>query len=121
MGHGTAITKSVLQCNVGNRSPVYLCSLYPGNTESLQLNLELEEDGNVILSVLGPRSIHLCGYYLARGRYGNTMDESYPYIFDELYFFCAPFFLFVIMVYLLVPACILYTLKLFRKGETWRI
>ncbi|KEH29262.1 FKBP-type peptidyl-prolyl cis-trans isomerase [Medicago truncatula] len=79
LGHGTAITKSVLQCNVGNRSPVYLCSLYPGNTESLQLNLELEEDGNVILSVLGPRSIHLCGYYLARGRYGNTMDESESY------------------------------------------
>jgi len=119
LGIGTAITKSTLQCNVGNRSPVFLCSLYPGQTESLQLNLELEEDGNVILSVLGPRSIHLCGYYLARGRYGNTMDESYPYIFYELYFFHAPFF--VIMVYLLVPECIFYTLKLFRKMETWCI
>ncbi|XP_045830000.1 peptidyl-prolyl cis-trans isomerase FKBP43-like isoform X9 [Trifolium pratense] len=81
LGHGTAITKSTLQCNVGNKSPVYLCSLYPGagNTESLQLNLELEEDCNVIFSVIGPRSIHLCGYYLARGRYNNTLDESESY------------------------------------------
>jgi hypothetical protein len=121
LGHGTAITKSTLQCNVGNRSPVYLCSLYPGQTESLQLNLELEEDGNVILSVLGPRSIHLCGYYLSRGRYGNTMDDSYPYIFDKLYFFRAPFFFWLLWFILLVPACIFYTLKSFRKMETWCI
>ncbi|WJX29422.1 peptidylprolyl isomerase [Trifolium repens] len=79
LGLGTAITKSTLQCNVGNKSPVYLCSLYPGKTESLQLNLELEEDGNVIFSVIGPRSIHLCGYYLAHGRYTNTLDESESY------------------------------------------
>lgn len=78
LGLGSAITKSTLQCNVGNKSPIYLCSLYPGKTESLQLNLELEEDGKVVLSVIGPRSIHLCGYYLARGRYSNTIDESYP-------------------------------------------
>ncbi|XP_004506405.1 peptidyl-prolyl cis-trans isomerase FKBP43-like isoform X3 [Cicer arietinum] len=79
LGLGSAITKSTLQCNVGNKSPIYLCSLYPGKTESLQLNLELEEDGKVVLSVIGPRSIHLCGYYLARGRYSNTIDESESY------------------------------------------
>ncbi|CAK8575267.1 unnamed protein product [Lathyrus sativus] len=79
LGLGTAITKSTLQCNVGNKSPVFLCALYPGKTESLQLNLEFEEDSNVVLSVIGPRSIHLCGYYLARGHYINTMDESESY------------------------------------------
>ncbi|CAI8600531.1 unnamed protein product [Vicia faba] len=79
LGLGTAITKSTLQCNVGNKSPVFLCALYPGKSESLQLNLEFEEDGNVVLSVIGPRSIHLCGYYLARGHYTNTMDESESY------------------------------------------
>ena len=79
LGFGTAIKKSTLQCNVGNKSPVYICSLYPGQTESLQLNLELEEDGNVVFSVIGPRSIHLCGYYLARGHYTNTIDESESY------------------------------------------
>jgi FK506-binding nuclear protein len=95
LGLGTAITKSTLQCNVGNKSPVYLCSLYPGKTESLQLNLELEEDGNVIFSVIGPRSIHLCGYYLARGRYSNTLDESYPYLFVLFPVFITPYFLFI--------------------------
>ncbi|RDX74942.1 Peptidyl-prolyl cis-trans isomerase FKBP43, partial [Mucuna pruriens] len=72
LGLGTSTAKSTLQCNVGKRSPVYLCSLYPGNTESLQLNLELEEVDQVVLSVIGPRSIHLCGYYLATARNTNV-------------------------------------------------
>ncbi|KAL2947036.1 hypothetical protein AAZX31_20G048600 [Glycine max] len=77
LGLGTAIAKSTLQCNVGNRSPVYLCSLYPGKTESLQLNLELEEvDETVVFSVIGPRSIHLCGYYLVTARNSNLVDDS---------------------------------------------
>ncbi|XP_061358523.1 peptidyl-prolyl cis-trans isomerase FKBP43-like [Gastrolobium bilobum] len=79
LGLGTATAKSTLQCNVGNRSPVYLCSLYPGTTESLQLNLELEEVEQVIFSVIGPRSIHLCGYYLASGRHNNINDDSESY------------------------------------------
>ncbi|KAL9295989.1 hypothetical protein ACSQ67_021885 [Phaseolus vulgaris] len=79
LGLGTATTKSTLQCNVGNRSPVYLCSLYPGNSESLQLNLELEEVDQVLLSVIGPRSIHLCGYYLATARNANLADDSESY------------------------------------------
>ncbi|XLS53681.1 hypothetical protein HN51_064542 [Arachis hypogaea] len=66
LGFGSATTRSTLQCNVGNRSPVYLCSLYPGSTESLQLNLELEEVDQVVFTVIGARSIHLCGYYLGR-------------------------------------------------------
>ncbi|XP_014520860.1 peptidyl-prolyl cis-trans isomerase FKBP43-like isoform X2 [Vigna radiata var. radiata] len=79
LGLGTAIAKSTLQCNVGNRSPVYLCSLYPGNAESLQLNLELEEVDHVLFSVIGPRSIHLCGYYLATARNANLIDDSESY------------------------------------------
>ncbi|KAL1358032.1 uncharacterized protein [Arachis hypogaea] len=66
LGFGSATTRSTLQCNVGNSSPVYLCSLYPGTTESLQLNLELEEVDQVVFTVIGARSIHLCGYYLGR-------------------------------------------------------
>ncbi|CAJ1978227.1 unnamed protein product [Sphenostylis stenocarpa] len=79
LGLGTATAKSTLQCNVGNRSPVYLCSLYPGNSESLQLNLELEEVDNVLFSVIGPRSIHLCGYYLATACTTNLIDNSESY------------------------------------------
>lgn len=85
MGLGKATTKSVLQCNVGNKSPVFLCSLYPEKTESLQLNLEFEEVDEVIFSVIGPRSIHLSGYYLGGGggggRYRALIEESYPLFF----------------------------------------
>lgn len=80
MGFGNATNKSILQCNVGNRSPVYLCSLYPEKTESLQLNLEFEEADEVIFSVIGPRSIHLSGYYLGRGRNTCLNDDSYPFL-----------------------------------------
>ena len=83
MGLGKATAKSVLQCNVGNKSPVFLCSLYPEKTESLQLNLEFEEVDEVIFSVIGPRSIHLSGYYLGGGggRYRALVEESYPLFF----------------------------------------
>ncbi|KAK7263787.1 hypothetical protein RJT34_31384 [Clitoria ternatea] len=79
LGLGTATAKSTLQCNVGNRSPVYLCSLYPGTTESLQLNLELEEVDQVLFSVIGPRSIHLCGYFLATPRNTHIIEDSESY------------------------------------------
>ncbi|XP_048334783.2 peptidyl-prolyl cis-trans isomerase FKBP53-like isoform X1 [Ziziphus jujuba] len=79
LGFGNATNKSILQCNVGNRSPVYLCSLYPEKTESLQLNLEFEEADEVIFSVIGPRSIHLSGYYLGRGRNTCLNDDSESY------------------------------------------
>lgn len=81
LGLAKATTKSVLQCNVGNKSPVFLCSLYPEKTESLQLNLEFEEVDEVIFSVIGPRSIHLSGYYLGGGggRYRAMIEESESY------------------------------------------
>lgn len=77
---GKATARSVLQCNVGNKSPVFLCNLYPEKTESLQLNLEFEEVEEVIFSVIGPRSIHLSGYYLGSGRFRSTNEESYPFL-----------------------------------------
>lgn len=81
LGFGTATKKSVLQCNVGNKSPVYLCSLFPEKTECLQLNLEYEEADEVIFSVIGPRSIHLSGYFLGSCRHTNVNDDnSYPLI-----------------------------------------
>ncbi|KAF7807321.1 peptidyl-prolyl cis-trans isomerase FKBP43-like isoform X1 [Senna tora] len=79
LGFGCATAKSILQCNVGNKSPVYLCSLSSGMSESLQLNLEFEEVDDVIFSVVGPRSIHLCGYYLGRGQNTNINEESESY------------------------------------------
>ncbi|XP_075672272.1 peptidyl-prolyl cis-trans isomerase FKBP43-like isoform X3 [Castanea sativa] len=65
LGLGAAKIRSILQCNVGKKSPVFLCTLYPVNSESLQLNLEFEEADDVVFSVLGPRSIFLSGYYVS--------------------------------------------------------
>ncbi|XP_054779874.1 peptidyl-prolyl cis-trans isomerase FKBP43-like isoform X2 [Prosopis cineraria] len=79
LGVGSAPAKSRLQCNVGNSSPVYLCSLSSGTNESLQLHLEFEEVDDVIFSVIGPRSIHLCGYYLGNSRRTNVIEESESY------------------------------------------
>lgn len=79
LGTGTATKKSILQCNVGNKSPVYLCSLFPEKAESLQINVEFEESEEVIFSVIGPRSVHLSGYYLGGYRHRNLDDNSESY------------------------------------------
>ncbi|KAJ8768073.1 hypothetical protein K2173_021013 [Erythroxylum novogranatense] len=79
LGIGTAVGKTMVQCNVGDKSPVFLCSLFTEKDESCQLNLEFEEAENVVLSVLGPRSVHLTGYYLRGGWHRNRDDESESY------------------------------------------
>ncbi|XP_008804913.2 replication protein A 70 kDa DNA-binding subunit B-like [Phoenix dactylifera] len=78
LGSGSAVTKSVLQCIVGNRSPILLCSLIPNVVETCHLELEFEEDGKVIFSVLGERSVHLSGYFL-RPKILMGGDESDSY------------------------------------------
>lgn len=59
-----------LQCTVKNRDPLLLCTLLPGQSETLNLDLEFEEK-YVTFSVLGPMSVHLTGYYI-----GNEYDED---------------------------------------------
>ena len=77
LGLGAAKIRSILQCNVGKKSPVFLCTLYPVNSESLQLNLEFEEADDVVFSVLGPRSIFLSGYYV-------STSQRYPFVVRAL-------------------------------------
>nr|CAB3480652.1 unnamed protein product [Digitaria exilis] len=72
--------RSVLQCNVGNKIPIRLCSLNPKLAEMCHLEIELEEVDNVIFSVIGPSSIHLSGYYVrssSRSNIGDDESESY--------------------------------------------
>lgn len=86
-----------VQCNVGDQSPVLLCSLLPEKTESCPLNLEFEEYDDVIFSVIGPRSVHLTGYFLGpSGNFGKESDDdSYPldYFLVPRSFSPCPFFL----------------------------
>ncbi|CAH9094324.1 unnamed protein product [Cuscuta epithymum] len=82
LGIGSANTKSLVQCNVGNKAPLFLCALLPERTESCHLDLEFEEAENVVFSVLGPRSIHLTGYYVGKSSNahlggGGSDTESY--------------------------------------------
>ncbi|XP_010276477.1 PREDICTED: peptidyl-prolyl cis-trans isomerase FKBP53 [Nelumbo nucifera] len=80
LGTGSSTDKSLLQCNVGDKSPVLLCSLLPDKTESCPLSLEFEEDDDVVFSVVGPRSIHLTGFYLGVVQdFGGDDDETDSY------------------------------------------
>ncbi|KAF0921291.1 hypothetical protein E2562_003095 [Oryza meyeriana var. granulata] len=54
---------SMLECNATDTGPVRLCVLNPATTPACHLDLELEGDENVLLSVAGQGSIHLSGYY----------------------------------------------------------
>ncbi|KAG2286754.1 hypothetical protein Bca4012_032729 [Brassica carinata] len=71
--------RNILQCNVGNKSPLFLCVLSPEKVDSCQLNIEFQEAEDVIFSVIGPRSVHLTGYFLGRSSTGGLSlndDES---------------------------------------------
>ena len=76
---GLARKKSIVQCNVGNKRPVFVCCLFPEKAECCQLNLEFEESDEVVFSVIGPRAVHLTGYYLPTSSLNHHNDESYPY------------------------------------------
>ncbi|CAA6673619.1 unnamed protein product [Spirodela intermedia] len=72
LGDGAATKRSVLQCNVGDKSPVLLCSLLPDKAECCGMDLQFEECYEVIFSVVGPRSVHLAGYYVDVGSRRGT-------------------------------------------------
>ncbi|CAN6204080.1 unnamed protein product [Urochloa humidicola] len=75
-----AAGRTVLQCNVGNKIPIKLCSLNPKLSEMCHLEIELEEVDDVVFSVIGQSSIHLSGYYVrasSRSSAGDDESESY--------------------------------------------
>lgn len=73
-------SRIILQCNVGNKSPLFLCVLSPEKVDSCQLNIEFQEAEDVIFSVIGSPSVHLTGYFLATGGLMLNDDHSYPLI-----------------------------------------
>lgn len=79
LGIGGTKQRSVVECTVGDKAPILLCALLPGKNETSPLDLEFEEEDKVILSVHGPRSVHLTGYYLGSNECGHddyNDDES---------------------------------------------
>ncbi|KAK3132402.1 hypothetical protein QOZ80_6AG0520890 [Eleusine coracana subsp. coracana] len=80
LGNCDAETRTVLQCNIGNKVPIKLCSLNPKLAEMCHLEVEFEEVEDVMFSVIGQSSIHLSGHYVgASGRRGTADDESESY------------------------------------------
>ncbi|KAI4991415.1 peptidyl-prolyl cis-trans isomerase FKBP53-like [Hordeum vulgare subsp. vulgare] len=76
LGSCDAATRTVVQCIVGNKKPIILCSLNPKLAEMCHLEIELEEVDEVLFSVLGQSSVHLSGYYLRPGSRGHAGDED---------------------------------------------
>uniref|UniRef100_A0A0D9XC55 peptidylprolyl isomerase n=1 Tax=Leersia perrieri TaxID=77586 RepID=A0A0D9XC55_9ORYZ len=80
LGSCDSAARTVVQCNVGSKTPIILCSLNPKLAEMCHLEVELEEDDDVVFSVLGQSSIHLSGYYIrSSGRFNAGDDESESY------------------------------------------
>ncbi|KAL2920529.1 Peptidyl-prolyl cis-trans isomerase FKBP53 [Bienertia sinuspersici] len=77
LGTGSATKKSTLQVNVGDKSPVFLCTLLPDKSESCSLNLVFEESDDVKFSVVGPTSVHLSGFVQEDiENYSEDIDET---------------------------------------------
>ncbi|KAG8638484.1 hypothetical protein MANES_14G033300v8 [Manihot esculenta] len=74
LGLGSSTERSILQCSVGHKSPIFLCSLLPDRIESCSLNLEFKDE-LVAFSVIGPRSIHLSGYFVSDE--GDHLRDEY--------------------------------------------
>ncbi|KAL2347293.1 hypothetical protein Fmac_001293 [Flemingia macrophylla] len=77
LGVGSSPEKTILQCSSGHKCPVFLCSLIPDKIESCPLNLEFDADDLVAFSVIGPRSIHLSGFFAADE--GDSLKDDYEY------------------------------------------
>ncbi|KAL1546463.1 peptidylprolyl isomerase [Salvia divinorum] len=82
LGISDATKKSIVQCNVGKKSPVLLCALLPNQTESCHLDLEFEEADDVVFSVIGPRSVYLTGYYIRQIQQSGHQSDSESYGMD---------------------------------------
>ncbi|XP_010532259.1 PREDICTED: peptidyl-prolyl cis-trans isomerase FKBP53 [Tarenaya hassleriana] len=64
LGLGSGETKTVLQCSIGDKSPIYLCSLLPSTIECCPLSLVFDDNDELVeFSVIGEKSIHLSGYF----------------------------------------------------------
>ncbi|PON59959.1 Peptidyl-prolyl cis-trans isomerase, FKBP-type [Trema orientale] len=74
LGLGSSSERSIVQCSIGHKGPIFLCSLLPNKNESCPLNLEFEEDDLVAFSVIGPRSVHLTGFFESHEEEGIRDD-----------------------------------------------
>lgn len=77
LGTFSSTKRSILQCNVGDKRPINVCTLYPERLETCPLNLEFEEDEEVTFSVIGPHSVHLCGFFFGESEDGGDSEVDF--------------------------------------------
>ncbi|XP_057952747.1 peptidyl-prolyl cis-trans isomerase FKBP53 [Malania oleifera] len=77
LGTGSSTKKSTVQCNVADKSPIFLCTLLPERIESCPLHLEFEDDDEVTFSVIGPRSVHLSGFSVSNDQDFDGDDDPF--------------------------------------------
>ncbi|KAL7123594.1 hypothetical protein ACP275_01G114700 [Erythranthe tilingii] len=82
LGSSGAAKKTIVQCNVGNTTPILLCSLLPNKMETLNVGLEFDEADDVVFSVIGPRSVYLSGYYVLQSQRSNVQSDTESYGVD---------------------------------------
>ncbi|PWA73558.1 DNA glycosylase [Artemisia annua] len=58
----TSPARSTVNCSIGDKPEIAICSLIVPHLTCCQLDLEFHESHDVIFSVKGPRGIHLAGY-----------------------------------------------------------
>ncbi|GMI75491.1 FK506 BINDING PROTEIN 53 [Hibiscus trionum] len=84
LGLGSSKERAVLQCSVGHKSPIILCSLLPNHNETCALDLKFDEDDDLVaFSVIGSQSIHLSGYFVADDDGDHLRDEYESDSFGE--------------------------------------
>ncbi|PHT48643.1 Peptidyl-prolyl cis-trans isomerase FKBP53 [Capsicum baccatum] len=66
---GSTSMTSIVQCQVGDKKAICICSLLPEKQERCLLNLEFEEDHADTFLVIGSHSVHLSGFF-----YGESED-----------------------------------------------
>ncbi|KAI3939917.1 hypothetical protein MKW98_029693 [Papaver atlanticum] len=58
-------SRTVVQCKIGNNTPIFLCSFRQFKKESCSVDIDFGED--VVFEVIGIASVHLAGSYLGNG------------------------------------------------------
>ncbi|WVZ64142.1 hypothetical protein U9M48_013706 [Paspalum notatum var. saurae] len=76
LGNCDAAARTVLQCNVGNKIPIKLCSLNPKLAEMCHLEIELEEVDDVVFSHLCSILDHEVILTVTRESYGEDIGQS---------------------------------------------
>ncbi|XP_051142840.1 peptidyl-prolyl cis-trans isomerase FKBP53 isoform X2 [Andrographis paniculata] len=71
--------RTVLQCIVGDKNPINLCSLFPKKLENCALNLEFEEDDEVTFLISGSDRVHLSGFFYGVNEDQDTSEDDYDY------------------------------------------